>query len=115
MFVGTPIGPWHQHAVLPQRRYPDLSLTNDVLVFPVTCTRLRRRPSPARDFDDLERIWQALANHINLVSAFDATARCGTLTVNLYVPAGHGRGRQASRSEETAIEQPAIDAQGISR
>jgi hypothetical protein len=56
MFVGTPIGPWHQHAVLPQCNYLDFSLANGGFIFQVAFSRFGRRPEPARNFNDLQRI-----------------------------------------------------------
>jgi hypothetical protein len=113
MFIGTPVCLWHQHPVLLQCNHLNFSVANSGFIFQVAFSRFGRRPAPAWNFCDLQRIRQAFANHIDPVPALDATAGCRTFTVNLYVPAGYGCRCLASRFEEAAVEQPSIDTQGI--
>jgi hypothetical protein len=91
VFVRTPISPWHQHSILPQRCALNLSLPDSFSIFDVAAPGLGRRPATAWDFEHLKRERQSIADQFDFVATLDAAAWRRPLTIDLHVPAAHGR------------------------
>jgi hypothetical protein len=111
VFIGTTRCLWHEHPVLSQGRGLLLALTDRCLVFDIALSHFCGRAPAARNANHFERVGQSLAYQIYLVSTLNARAWRRSLAVDFHMAPDYCRGRKAARFEESAAEQPSIDAQ----
>jgi hypothetical protein len=104
VFVWSPVGSWHQHAVLAQR--PKLLGTyfRCLFVFAIAGLCFDSRPAPRGNSDDLKRVRQSLANKVNMVTTFDSIARSRAFTVQFHMTA-----RNCGRCTNACLEEAAVE------